>query len=182
MKKYGFNLLCLLFLFTIGINAQEKQAFKFIEINKKQAWDGGYVQRDFEYTRVYHENNIIEEIGILPGSHSFFFKIKKGNWYIKNLKQWEIFYSPEKNVSPKIFSFDRWFSLKFEKKDFVNTSECSVYTFQNEEYSTKQGDKTIIHSEVNDFPFTQYWFNKELGIIKIRSGDFEFVREDILKK
>jgi hypothetical protein len=48
MKKYRLSFIYVLFLFSLGTVAQEKQTFKFIEINKKLAWDGGYIQRDFE--------------------------------------------------------------------------------------------------------------------------------------
>ena len=163
MNRHRQILIYLLSLFSMGIQAQEKQIFKFIEINKKQVWDGGYLQRDFEYTRIYHQKNIIEEIGILPGSNAFFFKIKNGNWYVRNLKEWDIFYLSKKKVSPKIFLFDRWFSLKFEKYDFVNKVDCLVYTFQNDEYSIKKGSKTIVHLDISDFPFTQYWFTKNVN-------------------
>lgn len=179
MKKNNRFFIFIL-LFSTGMIGQKNHKYKFVEINKKEAFDGGYIQRDFEYTRVYHNNSIVEEVELLPGKKSFFFKIKKNYWYVKNRNRWDLFYSFKKNISPKIFAYDRFFLLKFERHELINKIDCLVYTFQNEKYSTKTGDTTSIHLAISDFPITQYWFNRDLGIIKIKSDDFEFIREDIL--
>jgi hypothetical protein len=67
MKKNKRFFIYILLLFSTVIIGQKNHKYKFVEINKKEAFDGGYIQRDFEYTRVYHNNGIVEEVGLLPG-------------------------------------------------------------------------------------------------------------------
>ena len=76
MKKNKQVFVFFFILFSIGIIAQNKQTFKFIEINKKPSWDGGYTQRDYEYTRIIYKDSIFEEVGLFLNDRNVSFKIK----------------------------------------------------------------------------------------------------------
>lgn len=182
MKKNKQVFVFFFILFSIGIIAQNKQTFKFIEINKKPSWDGGYTQRDYEYTRIIYKDSIFEEVGLFLNDRNVSFKIKKGCWYIKKGKKWELFYSPKFKISPKIKLGNLIYTLTYKDVTKVGKLDCIIYWFEYFEADNtteKNGIKTV--HVVSDFGGSSYFFNPKYGFVKIvYDNGNEFIREDVL--
>lgn len=160
-----FKLIFILFISII--KSQNTQSFRFVVANKDISI-GFYQGKSFEfiYSRTLYKNSSFREIGLFDGDKKgTLFKIKKGIWYIKNEKKWEIFYSPYKKVNPNIKIAGLLCQLKIKKQEVLNGIPCNIYQ--------------VIYKEEVDDGETEYWFNSIYGIVQIRTGNVTLIREDI---
>lgn len=177
-------MLLLSLLISTEITAQKQKTYRFVVENKVLVNDmqGFYIgmNREHNHTRIFHKDSIYEEVDLFINGTNTFFKIKKGNWYIKNLNKWELFYSQKAEISPKIKLGNLIFTLTYKDKTKIGNLDCIIYLFENFESDNtieKNGIKTVNVSNDTD---CSYCFSPKYGFIKEYLEEATLIREDIL--
>lgn len=182
-----YFLVLLLSILSTEVKAQKKELYKFIVENKVmvESLPGFYVglNREHNQIRIVHKDSIYEEVNLFTNGSNVFFKIKNGNWYIKNSKKWELFYSHKTKISPKIKLGNLIYTLTYKDKTKIGKIDCINYLFENFEADNtteKNGIKTVNISLDTD---CGYCFSPKYGFIKEYLSDgVTLIREDILNR
>jgi len=149
--------------------AQRSQVFHFVVADQVivDSSTGMYAGRAFEYTykRVFCGDSCFREVGLFAGGNDERFKIKNGVWYIWHAKKWDIFYSPDKVVSPKIKIAGLSYYLRLRQHQNLHGIECIVY------------DAVPVNANVSGS--IKYWFSPRYGIVQIGTEEVLLIREDL---
>ena len=188
MKKY---LLIFLILFSCpSVKGQDTITYKFVDENildyngERLFW----FAQDFSYQRIYIKDSIFKETpGLLYDGKPYKFKIQKGCWYINKTGKWQLFYSPNINVIPKIKLYysggkKSWlFDFETIRTDTLFGHYCIIYTTNPIAKIIYKSKNTIEEKRLSISHIGNYWFSPELGIIKIETGGAtNYIREDII--
>lgn len=183
MKKYSLFTFILFFCFCA--QGQDTVTYKFSDINELRY--GGneiWFAKSFDHQIIYIKNNIFKEPSGLFDAKPCKFKIQNGCWYIKKTGRWQLFYSPNETVTPKLkiyySSGDKswWFNLKAHRTDTIYGHHCIIYYLEPIIKVIRVNENTIDKRGI-DVNLGSYWFNPELGIIRIDTGEHTYIREDI---
>lgn len=176
MKKNLVILILSLICFNQSYCQNKTELYKFVVENKFiiDSITGFYAGGEFEfnYKRIYIADSTFNEVGLFTGTEQdrTLFKIKNRKWYVKYKKKWMLLYSPTKtkaNILPKIIIGGKVFDLVNVGMNKIDNIECVIYK------------RVLAERNVNVSGDTNYWFNPQLGIIKIETSEVNLIREDI---
>ena len=191
MNKY-YLLIFALFLCFLA-QGQNTVTYKFIDeyrLNykgKKNKCTELLFGKSFSYQRIYTKDSIFKEKpGLLYDGKPYRFKIQNGCWFIKKTGEWQLFYSPDTIVTPKIRIYfldgENWDCyFKAVRTGTLSGHHCIIYEIEPITKVIRRNKKRMITRDrsIGDTP--RYWFCPKLGIIKIETGsETNYIREDIL--
>lgn len=192
MRRIGIKKYCLfifaLFLYLL-VRGQDTTTYKFIDeyrISYKGERNELLFGKSFSYQRIYGKDSIFKEVpGLLYDGKPYEFKIKNDCWYIKQSEEkWQLFYSPNTDVIPKIKIYlnngeSWWFNFDAIKTDTLYGRQCIIYVMKPIEKVIHRGKNKKITQGVS-ISLPKYWFSPELGIIKIEIDEINYIREDVI--
>lgn len=176
MKIISYILMTILMQSSYNSVAQKSESYHFT-IKEKAIVDsisGFYLHSELEFTyhRIFLPDSSFKEVGLFiredNSQTACHFKIKKGNWYIKNKNKWELFYSVNKQISPRVQIAGRWYKFEATKTGEINGNNSIIYK------------PKLINGQSGEEIY--YWFNPQKGIIMLKSDDVELIREDLIGK
>lgn len=189
IKKYSL-FVSVLFLCLL-VRGQDTTTYKFID-EYRISYHGEENERtvllfgkSFSYQRIYGKDSIFKEApGLLYDGRPYEFKIFGDRWFIKKTGKWQLFYSPNTYIIPPIKIYfsnkESWyFNFKAVRTDTLFGYHCIIYEMEPiPKVIRKSKNKIITRGLYVALP--RYWFNQELGIIKIEADETNYIREDII--
>ena len=210
MVKNMKKLFIIYLLFSCGLlKGQDTVTYRFIneEMIENPNFNELYCRTwsivEFSYKQIYIKNNLFIESPVLLLScyKPDTFKIENDCWYIKQAgEEWQLFYSPDETIIPKLKYFvgsDEdmwWFYLKKIDEQILFGYQCYIYELEpipkiiqkviRVRIPPKNKRKKITIDMERELLlggyYEQYWFNPQLGIIKIDLHVGAVIREDIV--
>jgi hypothetical protein len=191
MKKY--LVICVL-LSSILLQGQDTVTYRFIDTYRLEhkTVDVFNGMQEFNQKRIFYKDSIFieKERGLLYDNKPYKFKIKDGCWYIKKTGKWQLFYSPNNNITAqlKIYYDEKktwWCNFKAVDAQTLFGYDCIIYEFEPVDKLSGflignigfVGVKSITLGR-----YVKYWFSPKLGIIKLETAFGSTIREDVIPR